>query len=120
MRICATFLGGALVILGAVAGCGGSDGPSDLDQPGTPVQNATVTAGTTERFSPARVDLLRNGTITWNFAGLAHNVTFISAGAPAHIPDAINTSVARTFPNAGTFNYQCTIHPGMEGRVVVQ
>ena len=120
MRIYRQFWGGALLVLAGLSGCGGGDSTTDLDTPGTPVQNATVSAGTSERFSPARVDLLRNGTVTWSFASLAHNVTFTSSGAPANIPDATNTQVARTFPNAGTFNYQCTIHPGMNGRVVVQ
>jgi plastocyanin len=26
----------------------------------------------------------------------------------------------RTFPSAGTFQYHCTIHPGMVGTVTVQ
>ena len=108
----------ALIILSA---CGGGDGPSDLDEPGTPVASATVVASaTSQTFSPARVDLLRNGNVTWSFGSLAHNVTFTSAGSPANIGDTTNAQVSRSFPNAGTFDYRCTIHPGMSGRVVVQ
>ena len=41
-------------------------------------------------------------------------------GAPDAIPGTnANTSVPRTFATAGTFEYDCHIHPGMKGTVVV-
>jgi plastocyanin len=123
MRISGIVLGGSMLVLAVLAGCGGGGGggPTDLDTPGTPVASATVTASSSSnRFTPARVDLTRNGTVTWNFGSLTHNVTFDGGSAPANVSDSNNTQVARAFPNAGTFNYHCTIHPGMAGRVVVQ
>ncbi|HEX7942295.1 MAG TPA: plastocyanin/azurin family copper-binding protein, partial [Gemmatimonadaceae bacterium] len=56
------------------------------------------------------------------FGDVAHNVFFDNA--PAGAPDAIaganaNMSQARTFTTAGTFEYNCHIHPGMKGTVVV-
>ncbi len=82
---------------------------------------ASVAATADSRFEPQTVAITRQGTVTWTFAML-HNVTFGSGGAPTggNIPDTGTGSVQRTFPNAGTFNYSCTIHPGMTGSVVVQ
>jgi plastocyanin len=49
-----------------------------------------------------------------------HNVTFdAAAGAPANIADRTSGGDSRTFMTAGIFDYQCTIHPGMNGQVTV-
>jgi plastocyanin len=77
----------------------------------------TATVGLT--FTPSSVDIAAGGVVTWTF-GTTHNVTFNPApGAPANIPDTPSGSVPVTFNTPGTFNYQCTIHAGMTGVVVV-
>lgn len=84
--------------------------------PGT----ATVVATTTNQFDPESVDIADEGTVTWDFEGVTHNVQFAAtAGAPTNIGNSTNTEVSRTFGTPGTFNYGCTIHPGMNGTVVV-
>ncbi|MGQ0643083.1 MAG: Ig-like domain-containing protein, partial [Gemmatimonadaceae bacterium] len=81
---------------------------------------AEVQAGTDSQFSPATVDLALGGTVTWTFASLTHNVTFAATvGAPANIGNSMNMQVSRTFNTAGTFTYDCTIHGGMTGRIIV-
>jgi plastocyanin len=71
-------------------------------------------------FSPNKVDITANGTVTWNWGTTTtHNVTF--SGGPttvATITDRGSGSAARTFPTAGTYDYHCTIHAGMDGSVV--
>jgi plastocyanin len=102
----------------ALVACG-----SDSTAPLTPVQAATVQATPSQRFTPNDVAVLQGGTVTFDFGSLAHNVFFDNApaGAPANIPDATtNTSVTRTFNTKGTFTYNCHIHPGMRGTVVVE
>jgi plastocyanin len=65
------------------------------------------------------VDIAAGGTVTWTFE-TRHNVTFSSvSGRPADIPNTSSGSVSRTFAQAGTFDYHCTIHTGMSGTVVV-
>ncbi len=83
--------------------------------------SATVVAGNnSDEFTPAIVDIALGGTVTWTFGARAHNVIFSpTPGAPANIPSTVNSSVPRTFGTAGNFNYDCNIHPGMTGRVVV-
>jgi plastocyanin len=84
-----------------------------------PSPSASVDATVQNTFNPATAFITRNGTVTWNFATL-HNVIFDGSGGPTNINDTASGSVSRTFPTAGTFNYHCTIHPGMNGAVVVQ
>ena len=80
---------------------------------------ASVSATASNAFNPQTVAVTRTGSVTWNFAAL-HNVTFAStAGAPANIPDKATGTEARQFNTTGTYSYQCTIHPGMQGTVVV-
>lgn len=72
-------------------------------------------------FTPKTVAIQAGGTVTWNFGGLGHTVTFAATpGAPASIAESYSTTVSRTFPTAGSFTYNCTIHAGMSGRVVVR
>lgn len=88
----------------------------------TPVPAATVDAGATNSFTPPQVDLSVGGTVTWHFNGPNdHNVTFVSssAGTPANIGATSNADVSRTFTTAGSFPYQCTLHAGMSGTVIV-
>ena len=78
-----------------------------------------MNATTSRTFSPASVDIARTGTVNWIFAGLAHTVTFGGSNAPANISATSNMTVSRVFNVAGTFAYQCTIHPEMTAQVIV-
>jgi plastocyanin len=91
------------------------------------VSNASVAAAvtvvasaTSNVFTPVAVEVQRAGTVTFQFGGEAHNVVFSTSGSPADIPTTSNASVPRTFPNAGTFSYTCTLHAGMNGIVFVR
>ena len=71
-------------------------------------------------FSPLQADIAQGGVVRFNFPALAHNVIFGGAtGAPADIGVSSSTTVSRTFLAKGTFNYTCTIHPGMSGVIIV-
>jgi plastocyanin len=118
------------MVAGMVLACGGGgDGggitnpPTDPTNPPTnpPSGSATVVLGASS-FSPSSVTITRNGTVTWNnTSGVLHNVTFAAAtGAPSNIDNHSSGSNARSFGTAGTFNYSCTLHGGMNGSVVVQ
>jgi len=82
--------------------------------------SASVAATNSNLFTPQTVSIATGGTVTWSFGSVLHNVAFSgSAGAPTNIGNTASSSVARTFANAGTFNYDCTLHPGMVGTVLV-
>jgi plastocyanin len=85
-----------------------------------PGQAASVAATTGSQFDPSTVVIATGGTVTWTFAML-HNVTFTgTAPTGGNIPDTATGSVQRTFAAAGTYDYRCTLHSGMSGRVTVQ
>lgn len=115
-----------LVLLAAgllTAACGGSDGTvaavvtPELDE------SATVHATASLQFTPGTVTLAVGGTVDFDFQSVQHNVYFDNAptGAPANITaPTSNTTVSRTFSTPGRFVYNCHLHPGMSGVIVVQ
>jgi plastocyanin len=75
-------------------------------------------------FSPASDTIAVGGQVTWTWGAGSnpHNVTFApTAGAPADIATrSAAGSDSRTFLTAGLFNYECTVHAGMNGSIRVQ
>lgn len=108
-----------LIVAVVIAGCS-KDPVTRPDNGGggnnTPTLAATVTVANNS-FSPGSVTILRTGTVTWNWTGGPHNVTFSDATSNNK---SNGETFARTFNANGTFTYQCTLHPGiMTGQVVV-
>ncbi|HJU89307.1 MAG TPA: plastocyanin/azurin family copper-binding protein [Gemmatimonadaceae bacterium] len=103
-------------------GCGSSGTGPDGSGGNGPPRQVTVRATDAIAFNPTPADIAIGGTVTFAFEGTAHSVHFQSiAGAPADIPgNNANTNVARTFSIAGTYDYECQIHPGMTGRIVAR
>lgn len=88
---------------------------------GTLGTTATVTASSAANvFQPQIVGVARGGSVTWSFGAVEHNVTFSGGGGPANISNTTNSSVSRTFASAGNFPYDCTLHAGMTGTVIVR
>ena len=118
------------LLLAALA-CGGAGGygttappPPPGPPPGPPGPPAgTIDANTNLSFNPRQTTVAPGSTVTFAFKSVGHNVTFDTqnAGTPADIPGVnANVNVQRTFNLAGTYQFHCTIHPGMSGSVVVQ
>ena len=86
-----------------------------------PGPTAAVTANAQQKFDPPTVAVTPGGIVTWTFAGLEHNVTFDgTAPQGGNIPNTTTGTQSRTFAAAGTYNYHCTIHAGMTGKVLVK
>jgi len=77
-------------------------------------------------FTPGNVKVAMGAVVTWTWVGLptvGHNVTFGGGtGVPANCANetAAGATCQRTFSTAGTFNYSCTNHPGMDGTIAVR
>jgi plastocyanin len=89
-------------------GGGGGGGGAEVSEEGIAFQPAEVTVGVGD-------------TVTWtNNDSVGHDVTAdsFSSGDPGGM--APGDTFEHTFEEAGTFDYVCTVHPGMEGTVVVE
>lgn len=91
-----------------------------VSSPASVATTANVAATGSNTFSPASVTVGLGGTVNYSFTG-DHNVLYsATAGAPADIPVTATGTVSRIFNTAGTFNYTCSLHAGMNGVVNVQ
>jgi plastocyanin len=93
--------------------CGGDDGTG-------PDDNRVTIEMRDNQFNPATRPVSPGTTIRWQNSGqVAHNTTGANAlWTSANL--APGQSFERTFPTAGTFAYECTLHAGMTGTIVVQ
>jgi plastocyanin len=107
----------ALLAAALLAGCaaGGGQGQASSDPPAKGV--TTVVAKHT-RFSPAAIEVPAGTEVTWSFQDgpVPHNVE--GDGWESGDPQRSGT-FRRTFDQPGTYDYACTLHPQMTGRVVV-
>ena len=109
---------------GAAVGAGGTTGPADgTDNPPTappPASSAITVTTPNETFSPRVTNIASGGSVTWQFSGARHNVTFGSLKPTGgDVPDTdAGGAATRTFAT-GTYDYQCTRHSGMTGQVIV-
>lgn len=106
----------------AALACGGSDGGGGE---ACTAANATITQQVTANgttFSPACILVEVGEDVHWSSTDtMLHNVTFDArTGAPTNGDLPAGGNIQRTFTTAGTFPYQCTLHPGMRGTVIVQ
>jgi plastocyanin len=133
--------------LGLVAaGCGGDDNNDSSSSPAAkapaetkPANTATSGSGGATSgakgtnvvmkdiaFKPSSVTVPKGGSVTWtNEDSVGHDVTKISGPGPSFksgTAGGLNggDTYKQTFSKPGTVKYVCTVHPGMEGTVVVK
>jgi plastocyanin len=119
----------ALVTAGIIAGCGGSSSPSKTPSkpastPASPSGSALVTLKNIA-FHPAVVHIKVGQSVTWKWEDAdidtQHNVTSTGPDSFASSTTKMSGTYTVKFPKAGTYDFQCTIHPAsMNGKVIVQ
>lgn len=98
----------------------GSDSAAGPDNNGNGGSNNTIEMRDFS-FSPTNLTVTAGTNVTWRNTGAEpHNTTSEQAGLWASANLQPNQTFSRTFAAAGTFPYECTLHPGMEGTVTVQ
>ena len=111
-------LGVVVALALGIAACGSAaqrDG-------GEPVATSTVDMPASYRFAPAAISIPVGTTVTWtNSDNFTHSIQFLDGGLPTEPmlvqPSAVTTF---TFATAGTYRYQCHLHPQqMQGTVTV-
>ncbi len=115
----------------AVAACGGDSGTNPNGGGGYggggggggggPTVTTAVTV-TGNAFVPSAIQVSPGAMVTWTWAsgGVTHNVTFPSAAIDDSADQASGTFQAVMPTTPGTYLYQCTLHSGMGGSVLVQ
>lgn len=100
-----------------LAACGGSSGNASDDSTTTVAgaEGATVTLKDL-KFTPDKVSIKVGETVTWQWKeSVVHNVT----GDGFKSDNLSDGTYKHTFAKAGSFDYQCTLHAGMNGSVDV-
>jgi plastocyanin len=113
-------LPGVLVALALAAavltGCGGDEGGGNAAA--APVTGVTEVAAKDNQFTPPAIQVTAGTTVTWSFDDrfVPHDVTGdgFTSGDPRR-----SGTFTHTFDRPGTYDYRCTVHDGMDGRVVV-
>jgi plastocyanin len=101
-----------------LAGCGGDGGGGSGGADAAPVNGVMQVAAKDNEFTPSAIQVPAGTTVTWEFKDrfVPHDVTGDgwASGEPRR-----SGSFAHTFTRPGSYGYRCTLHDGMQGRVVV-
>ena len=132
----------ALFLVAVLAGCGSgySSSPTSPASPSTP--STTTPSTTTPSTASAVTVAIPNGARSLGAGGFAPNPLTVAVGTTVTWSNTDTASASHdvvadngafdsgqfgngrtftfTFPTKGTFQYHCSIHPGMVGTVVVQ
>ena len=100
-----------LLLVPFLGACGGSDGGG----------SSTVAAGHVDvldnKFEPKTIEIAPGETVTWDFKGNAQHNAKGAGGIDSG--NKKEGSYEKQFNSSGTYEYICTIHPGMTGKVKV-
>ena len=119
------------LLLVALAGCGSSSSSSSSSSSAassTPAASTTAAAGAVVpvvmqniSFNPPSIHAKVGQTVKWtNMDSAPHNVTYVSGPQFTSSPTFTNGGTfTLKLTKAGTIAYRCTIHPGMNGTIVV-
>jgi plastocyanin len=105
---------GFLVGLFVVAACAHTAQAATTAEAGAKVSIANFA------FTPGEITITPGESVTWtNDDGAPHGLEFHdgAAGTDLLLPGA---SFSRRFDRPGTYDYNCSVHPYMTGRVVVR
>jgi plastocyanin len=104
-----------LVLTFTLAACQGGSG--DGAAKATPVTGVTEVLAKDLRFQPPAIEVPAGTEVTWRFddGSVPHNVK----GDGFASKNQTKGTFAHTFDRPGEYKYTCTLHAGMDGRVVV-
>jgi plastocyanin len=117
----------SLIALGACGGdadagsAGGADDGAPFKVSGEPVATEKVDLPRSYKFEPAVITVAPGTTVTWeNKDDFPHNVKVFGENEQTEdLP--IGGAAEIEFAEAGTYYYQCTLHPDqMKGKILVE
>jgi plastocyanin len=102
-----------------VLGCGGDD-DSEPAAASTPAAAGTAVEMVDNAFEPKDVSVKVGDKVTWtNAGGIAHTATATEGADFDSGSLASGETFEWTAKKAGSVDYVCTFHPGMEGTITV-
>lgn len=107
---------------GLVISCSGDESGGPNPPPAPATASVTTPLVPPPVFIPSSVTIRAGGTVTFKNADgspAAHNVRSLSDAWPLTTLQA-GESFDVTLATAGQYPFQCTIHPGMNGTIVVK
>ncbi len=115
---------GALILVVLISGCTSEQATAPTQKATPPVVTPPPPTSKAEvqivdfTFYPAEVTIVKGGTVTWSQKDTnAHTVT--GDGFESNKLSQGQT-YSHTFNDAGTYDYWCTIHSSMRGKVIVK
>lgn len=104
--------------LTAVTGC--SQKPLTTNQGGDPSAASATVVVKNMAFTPQRVTIKAGQSVAWKFddGDIRHDVTADDKSFASKA--AIGGHYTHKFAKAGTYKYDCSLHPSMRGTVVVK
>lgn len=70
-------------------------------------------------FTPSVIEVSAGTEVTWRFTSETEHDVVFERGASSDVL-ARGATWSRTFGDPGTYDYVCTLHEGMDGRVIVR
>lgn len=102
----------ALPMLGTMTGRGADELVEDVN----PLPPIAAVAVRDNYFDPSALDIAVGTTVVWTWEGLApHNVVGLEFASPVQTSGVFRLA----FATPGSYDYVCTLHRGMHGRVLV-
>ena len=109
------FILGLLFLAVLISGC------TQNQPPGPPAGGANTVTIKSFAFSPAALTVSVGTTVTWtNEDSTTHTVTSDSGSELASEQLSNGQSYTHTFNTAGTYDYHCSIHTTMKGKIIVE
>ena len=108
---------------GGSGGGGGDDDPMGPEAPAPSSVAITTATSPPPVFIPKTAELAVGGSVTWtNTSPAPNNHDLVATTSNWQLGRTLSpgASFQTTIAQAGTYGYQCTIHPGMNGTIVVR
>jgi plastocyanin len=95
--------------------------PSSTNPSSTPSQTSKNIEISGFAFNPSTLTVNVGDTVIWtNMDSISHTITSDSGNELSSSSFGNGQTYSHTFTTAGTFNYHCSIHVSMKGKVIVQ
>ncbi len=108
----------ALAGMAALAGCASTMGDTGPAPQAAPASNTNQVRVQDMKFAPAAIQVPTDTSVTWRFddGSVPHDVSGDGFSSPVQSKGTFT----HRFDQPGSYDYRCTLHDKMRGRVIVK